>query len=459
MSEKTNFHFELSERKLLLRFLDVGLVLLGLHFVGSVFEFDYFTISEDKWIWSLLLGFYILFFGSIFELYHLKKSSDFFKILKGIVGTSSITLLVYILTPFFSPELPESRIQIIYFYIAMIISMSIGRLAYILLINSPIFKKSVLLIADGELFDGIENDLAIADANYKIKYFINTNNDSKEAHTNKQILSSKLKEFAQDGIHEIVVTRSSKFSSSELYSDLLDLFNQGQVVKEYSEVYEELSGRVYIGFKDKDFYKQFPFSQHKVKPLYRLVHRFFDILISIVGLLSLSLMIPFLAIINMMANKGPLFYTQERVGKKGKLFKIFKLRSMVVNAEKDGAVWADKNDTRVTAFGKFLRKTRLDEFPQFINILKGEMSVIGPRPERPIFVDQLAKEIPFYPTRHIIKPGLTGWAQVNTSYGASVDESLLKLQYDLYYIKHRNIFLDLNIVIKTLSTVLFFRGQ
>lgn len=459
MSDKTNFHFELSERKLLLRFLDVGLVLLGLHFVGSVFEFDYFTISEDKWIWSLLLGFYILFFGSIFELYHLKKSSDFFKILKGIVGTSSITLLVYILTPFFSPELPESRIQIIYFYIAMIISMSIGRLAYILLINSPIFKKSVLLIADGELFDGIENDLAIADANYKIKYFINTNNDSKEAHTNKQILSSKLKEFAQDGIHEIVVTRSSKFSSSELYSDLLDLFNQGQVVKEYSEVYEELSGRVYIGFKDKDFYKQFPFSQHKVKPLYRLVHRFFDVLISIVGLLSLSLMIPFLAIINMMANKGPLFYTQERVGKKGKLFKIFKLRSMVVNAEKDGAVWADKNDSRVTAFGKFLRKTRLDEFPQFINILKGEMSVIGPRPERPIFVDQLAKEIPFYPTRHIIKPGLTGWAQVNTSYGASVDESLLKLQYDLYYIKHRNIFLDLNIVIKTLSTVLFFRGQ
>ena len=182
-------------------------------------------------------------------------------------------------------------------------------------------------------------------------------------------------------------------------------------------------------------------------------------LISVVGLLSLLLMIPFLTIINMMANKGPLFYTQERVGKKGKLFKIFKLRSMVVNAEKDGAVWADKNDSRVTAFGKFLRKTRLDEFPQFINILKGEMSVIGPRPERPVFVDQLAKEIPFYPTRHILKPGLTGWAQVNTSYGASVDESLLKLQYDLYYIKHRNIFLDLNIIIKTLSTVLFFRGQ
>ena len=427
--------------------------------LGCVFEFDYFTIREDKWIWSLLLGFYILFFGSVFEIYHLKKSSNFFKILKGIVATSSITLLVYILTPFFSPELPESRIQIIYFYLSIILSMSIGRLAYIFLINSPIFKKSILLIADGDLFEGIENDLAIADANYKIKYFINTNNDSNEVHTDKQVPSEKLKEFVQNDIHEIVVTRSSKFSSSELYSDLLDLFNQGKVIKEYSEVYEELSGRVYISFKDKDFYKQFPFSQHRVKPLYRLVHRLFDVLISVFGLLSLLLMIPFLTIINMVANRGPLFYTQERVGKKGELFKIFKLRSMVVNAEKDGAVWADKNDSRVTAFGKFLRKTRLDEFPQFINILKGEMSVIGPRPERPVFVDKLAKEIPFYPTRHIIKPGLTGWAQVNTSYGASVDESLLKLQYDLYYIKHRNIFLDLNIVIKTLSTVLFFRGQ
>ena len=337
--------------------------------------------------------------------------------------------------------------------------MSIGRLAYIYFINSPIFKKSILLIAGGDLLEEIEKDLALADANYKVKYFINTAEKSISSISEKQVPASKLKELVEMGIQEIVVTRNSKFSSSELYTDLLDLFNKGCVIKEYSEVYEDLSGRVYVSFKDKDFYKQFPFSQHKVKPLYRLAHRFFDVVISVLGLLSLLLMLPVLCCINFAANKGPLFYSQERVGKKGRLFKIYKLRSMVVNAEKDGAVWADKNDTRITSFGKFLRKTRLDEFPQFINILKGEMSVIGPRPERPVFVDQLAKEIPFYPTRHIIKPGLTGWAQVNTSYGASVDESLLKLQYDLYYIKHRNIFLDLNIVIKTLSTVLFFRGQ
>ena len=459
MSQKKNFHFELSERKLLLRILDVVLVLLGLHFVGNVFDFDYFTIREDKWIWSLILGFYILFFGSVFEIYHLRRSSNFFKILKGIVVTCSITILVYILTPYFTPELPESRIQIIYFYISIIVSMSIGRLAYIYFINSPIFKKSVLLVAQGELLEEIEKDLSIADANYKVKYFINTTSNSDKPISDKEISVSRLKDIVKLDIHEIVVTRNSKFSSTELYSDLLGLFNQGYVIKEYSEVYEELSGRVYVSFKDKDFYKQFPFSQYKVKPLYRLIHRLFDVLTSIVGLISLILMLPFLYCINLVGNKGPLIYSQERVGKKGQLFKIYKLRSMIVNAEKDGAVWANKNDTRITAFGKFLRKTRLDEFPQFINILKGEMSVIGPRPERPIFVDQLAKEIPFYPTRHIIKPGLTGWAQVNTSYGASVDESLLKLQYDLYYIKHRSIFLDLNIVIKTLSTVLFFRGQ
>ena len=132
---------------------------------------------------------------------------------------------------------------------------------------------------------------------------------------------------------------------------------------------------------------------------------------------------------------------------------------MIVNAEEHGAVWATKNDKRVTKFGRFLRKSRLDELPQFYNILKGDMSVIGPRPERPKFVKELSHNIPFYQTRHIVKPGLTGWAQVKSRYGSSLDDSLVKLQYDLYYIKHRSFLLDLNIIFKTLSTVVFYRGQ
>ncbi|RYG39930.1 MAG: sugar transferase, partial [Chitinophagaceae bacterium] len=143
----------------------------------------------------------------------------------------------------------------------------------------------------------------------------------------------------------------------------------------------------------------------------------------------------------------------------GEVFNILKFRTMVKNAEANGAVFTTTNDSRITPFGKFLRKTRLDEFPQFFNILVGDMGVIGPRPERPVFVNEIAEVMPFYETRHVIKPGLTGWAQVNYSYGDSISDSLMKLQYDLYYIKHRSIFLDINIVIKTLSTVLFYRGQ
>jgi lipopolysaccharide/colanic/teichoic acid biosynthesis glycosyltransferase len=184
-----------------------------------------------------------------------------------------------------------------------------------------------------------------------------------------------------------------------------------------------------------------------------------EIIVSIIGLLFGALLIPLILIGNALGNRGKLFYSQERVGKNGELFKIFKFRSMVQNAESNGAVFSTSNDTRVTAFGKFLRRTRIDEIPQFINVLKGDMAVIGPRPERPFFVKEIAEIMPFYETRHVIRPGLTGWAQVNYSYGESLEDSLIKLQYDLYYIKHRSVFLDLNIIIKTISTVLFYRGQ
>ena len=180
---------------------------------------------------------------------------------------------------------------------------------------------------------------------------------------------------------------------------------------------------------------------------------------SFVGLLICGIFIPIIAVCNFFANKGSLFYTQERVGKNGVVFKIYKFRTMTENSETNGAVFASANDKRITPFGKFLRKSRVDELPQFINVLKGDMAVIGPRPERPFFVEEIASVMPFYETRHVIKPGLTGWAQVNYSYGESIDESLIKLQYDLYYIKHRSVFLDLSITFKTITTVLFYRGQ
>ncbi|MCL4147545.1 UNVERIFIED_CONTAM: hypothetical protein GTU68_058132, partial [Idotea baltica] len=201
------------------------------------------------------------------------------------------------------------------------------------------------------------------------------------------------------------------------------------------------------------------FSKNNTNRFYIFGLRVLDIIVSIIGLLLFLVLLPICIIGNIFANRGPLFYSQQRVGQNGKFFKIFKLRSMIKNAESNGAVWATKNDARITSFGRFLRKTRLDEFPQFFNILKGDMSLIGPRPERPEFVKDLEKNIPFYTIRHIIRPGLTGWAQVNYPYANTLEEQETKLRYDLYYIKERSTFLDFKILIKTITTVLYFKGQ
>lgn len=156
---------------------------------------------------------------------------------------------------------------------------------------------------------------------------------------------------------------------------------------------------------------------------------------------------------------APILYRQQRVGQNGKLFDILKFRSMRPDAEKDGAKWASKNDSRVTSIGAFIRKYRVDELPQLLNVLRGEMSFIGPRPERPEFVEQLIKEVPYYNQRHNVKPGLAGWAQLNYPYGASVKDSLEKLKFDLYYVKHQSLLLDILILIRTTEVVLFGKGR
>jgi len=155
---------------------------------------------------------------------------------------------------------------------------------------------------------------------------------------------------------------------------------------------------------------------------------------------------------------GPVLYKQERVGKNGRTFVLTKFRSMKINAEQDGPVWASKGDPRTTRVGRIIRKTRVDEIPQFWNILKGEMSFVGPRPERPHFVSQLAEEIPFYEQRHLIAPGLTGWAQIKYPYGASIEDARQKLQYDLFYIKNQSLILDAIIMFETIKIILFGRG-
>ncbi|MFW6135309.1 MAG: sugar transferase [Chloroflexota bacterium] len=194
--------------------------------------------------------------------------------------------------------------------------------------------------------------------------------------------------------------------------------------------------------------------------LRRIAKRIFDLVAAGLGTLCLAMALPFIALAIYLDSPGPIFYTQERVGQGGKPFRIHKFRSMVVDAEPDGRPrWTAEHDPRITRVGRILRSTHVDEFPQFLNILKGEMSVVGPRPERPEFVRLLARELPHYHLRHTVKPGMAGWGFVNQGYAASREDARLKLHYDLTYVHHQSLCLDVLILLRTLRRTLTFRGR
>jgi lipopolysaccharide/colanic/teichoic acid biosynthesis glycosyltransferase len=201
------------------------------------------------------------------------------------------------------------------------------------------------------------------------------------------------------------------------------------------------------------------FEYRVVSPLYRFWHRSMDILFSLWGLIALCLLLPVVALCNCLESPGPIFYTQERLGYMGKPFKMYKLRSMRIDAERGGnAIWATRHDPRTTRVGRFLRATHLDELPQVINILRGDMSLIGPRPEREVYAVQLEQIAPWYRERLMVKPGLTGLAQVKHDYGGTKQDELIKLEYDLYYIKYQSWYLDMVILLRTVGEVVFRRG-
>ncbi len=183
-----------------------------------------------------------------------------------------------------------------------------------------------------------------------------------------------------------------------------------------------------------------------------------DILVSLTILIIVSPLIPLIALAIYLDSGCPIFFRQMRAGHKGREFELLKFRSMVQDAEKDGPRWAEQSDSRITRIGRMLRKTRLDEIPQLFNVLRGEMSLVGPRPERPYFCDQLEKEIPFYNLRHSIRPGLTGWAQVRFRYGASLDDAKGKLEFDLFYLKNMSLLVDCAILFETAKVVILGRG-
>jgi sugar transferase (PEP-CTERM system associated) len=261
----------------------------------------------------------------------------------------------------------------------------------------------------------------------------------------------------QYGAHEIIIAMREQRGGALPVSQLLECKLRGVQITDLQTFFERELGQIRLDSLKASW---LVFGEGCQQGLLReTVKRLFDVLASATLLLLTLPVIALTALLIHLEDRGPIFYRQERVGQGGRVFEILKFRSMRNDAERDGKPkWAQSNDQRITRIGRFIRRTRIDELPQAINVLRGEMSFVGPRPERPFFVRQLVQDIPFYAARHSVKPGITGWAQVRYPYGASLDDASQKLQYDLYYVKNHTLFLDLLIIVETVEVVLWGKG-
>lgn len=459
---KTNAtYLNISERRFFLRIIDILIIVTSIYGSFNLFEFNFFNfLNPSIFGWLALLVVYFTLFGEIFQLYNLSVSNNRYLVFRSILVTAFTTIIFYIFTPYITPELPPNRIKIVYLFLIIILPLLLWRFAYIQFIFSPKYFKNIVFVGESSRIETLLRKTNNDDLHNVVSYF--ATREIENVNGFKNILDFvKDNSISKNYITEVIVSKQNLSDETIhlLNEKLITLFEKGVNIISYSKFYEQVTARIPREYLTNNFYDNINFSQNNDSRLYLFGVRFLDILLSVLGVALFLFFIPLILFGNVLANRGGLFYTQTRVGKNGKLFQIYKLRSMIKNAESNGAVWAQKNDTRITRFGKFLRRTRLDELPQFFNILKGDMSLIGPRPERPEFVKDLEEKIPFYAIRHVVRPGLTGWAQVNYPYANTIEEQETKLRYDLFYIKERSSFLDFKILIKTITTVLYFRVQ
>ena len=335
------------------------------------------------------------------------------------------------------------------------------RLAIHWVLGHPEIGERILIVGSGDFAIEIAREtLGRPDAGYRVVGFV----DNDPALLGKSLINPSVIGLTADlgplvvseNIDRIVVAmgdRRGQFPTQEL----LRLSLSGDVsIEESASFYERLTGRVSLEMV-RPSWLIFS-SRGRRARLNEVARAAMHRTVALVGaILSLPLAIV-AAILIKLDSRGPILYKQERVGRNGRVFTLMKFRSMRTDAEKDGPVWASSGDDRTTRVGRFIRKVRLDEIPQFWNILRGDMSFVGPRPERPHFVAQLAQEIPYYEQRHLIAPGLTGWAQIKYPYGASIEDARQKLQYELYYIKNQSLTLDAIIMFETIKTILLGRG-
>ena len=327
--------------------------------------------------------------------------------------------------------------------------------------SAPMFRRRVLVIGTGDEAAAVHQSFPQAGQGMSIVGFYPVHNNKTPHHVPaERVLSNELSLVDTAHKHEvddIIVAVRERRGGTLPMNELLDCKVSGVRVLDLSSYYERTVGQVRV---DSLHASWLIFGEGFRQGLLRtFVKRMFDIVVSAFLLLLTAPIMLVTTLLIAMESGSPVLYRQERVGQAGRVFRVIKFRSMRTDAESDGKPrWATSNDDRVTSVGRIIRKLRIDEVPQLINVLMGDMSLVGPRPERPYFVDTLSREIPFYAVRHSVKPGITGWAQVRYHYGASVDDALQKLQYDLYYVKNHTLFLDVVVLFETVGVVLTGKG-
>lgn len=464
----------LSERKLLLAFLDLALLNAAFLFVTER-RLDAPFGGASPWErlpWFAVLSALWLLCARLAGCYDLAAAAQVLRSVTTTTCTVAATWAIYLLIPYVTPILPVSRLDLLAFPLAAALAIGLWRVLYATVFAQPRFQQRSLVVGAGwaaRTLANVVEESRRSGAGHGIGYEIVGYVDDDETKKAELIEGRPVLGTRRDLValvsdlrpQEVVIAITHpETMHDELFEAIQECRELGVSVTSMADAYEKMSGRVPIEHAGKRISVAVPMYQSSTHRFYSVLQRSLDIAAGLLGCAALLFIAPLVMLANCCGSRGPLFYSQERVGKGGKRFCIVKFRSMVTDAEKvSGAVWAAEDDPRITRVGKVLRQTRLDEVPQFWNILRGDMSLIGPRPERPDFTQHLSRRIPFYRVRHAVRPGLTGWAQVKYRYGASEEDALIKLQYDLYYIKHQNVLLDLEILSKTLLVVVGFKGR
>ncbi len=421
-----------------------------------------FLRSKDAITPFLLLG--PLWFFLIFHLYdpHVAFSRE--RTASGILLAAGISLVPYLGLYFFVPPGTLPRVAILVFLLAVTVLELGWRMLAIRLLSLPMLQRPALIIGAGRAGTMILRVLTReVPGHFRVCGLIDDDPEKRGGKVEDvavfggwDILQDTVR---RQGISVLVLAITGQIHP-ELFQAILDCQEQGAEVIRMPALYESLLGRVPISYLSADWLLTSFLDSVRLYDLYSPLKRLIDILTAIVGLMFLIILFPLVALMIRLDSPGPILFRQERSGKGGHSIWVWKYRTMVQDAESDGeARWASPADPRATRIGKWMRRTRLDEIPQFWNVLRGDMSLIGPRPERPEWIAQLEKQIPFYRARLLVQPGLAGWAQVNYGYARSVEDTVLKLEYDLYYIRHRSLLLDMKIFLRALGTIIRFQGS